>query len=194
LRRVAVIGVGCAKYGVRNDVNVSEIAFEAFKPAVEEAGISPKDIELVVVGSAGAGAWYEENLPAVVISEYCGLTGAGLARVEAACATGSAAFAMAYWAVASGQVDMALALGVEKMRQVDTPTMVVFIGRLGYYLWEFHHFGLTFPGYYAIHATAHMAKFGTTEEDLALVAVKNHKYASMNPIAHLRNRITVEEP
>jgi len=100
---------------------------------------------------------------------------------------------MAYWAVASGQADVALALGVEKMRQVDTPTMVEFIGRSGYYLWEFHHFGLTFPGYYAIHATAHMAKYGTTEEDLALVAVKNHKYASMNPVAHFRNRITVEE-
>ncbi len=193
MRKVAVIGVGCAKYGVRNDVNVAELAFEAFKPAVEEAGISPKDIEFVALGSAGAGAWYEENLPAVVVGEYCGLTGAGLARCEAACATGSAAFAMAYWAVASGQADIALALGVEKMRQVDTPTMVEFIGRSGYYLWEFHYFGLTFPGYYAIHATAHMARYGTTEEDLALVAVKNHKYASMNPVAHLRNRITVEE-
>ncbi|MEM0233013.1 MAG: thiolase domain-containing protein [Candidatus Nezhaarchaeales archaeon] len=193
MKKVAIIGAGCSKFGERNDVTVAELAFEAFKPAVEDAGITPKDIEFVAVGTAGAGAWYEENLPAVIVSEYCGLSGAGLMRCEAACASGSAAFASAYWAVASGQVDVALAIGVEKMRQIDTLTMVEFIGRAGCYLWEFHNFGLTFPGYYAMHATAHMAKYGTTEEDLALVAVKNHKYASMNPIAHLRNRVTVEE-
>ncbi|MCS7139904.1 MAG: thiolase domain-containing protein [Candidatus Nezhaarchaeota archaeon] len=193
MKRVAVIGVGCSKFGNRSDVTISELAFEAFKPAIEDAGITPKDVEFVALSSAGAGAWYEENLPAVVVSEYCGLTGAGLLRSEAACASGSAAFATAYWTVASGQADIALAIGVEKMRQIDTPTMVEFIGRSGYYLWEFHLFGLTFPGYYALHATAHMAKYGTTEEDLALVAVKNHKYASMNPIAHLRNKVTVEE-
>ncbi|MEM2666920.1 MAG: thiolase domain-containing protein [Candidatus Bathyarchaeia archaeon] len=193
MRKVAVIGVGSSKFGVRNDVNVAELAFEAFKPSVEDAGITPKDIEFVAVGSTGAGAWYEELLPAVVSAEYCGLTGAGLVRCEAACASGSAAFTTAYWAVASGQAEIALALGVEKMREIDTPTMMEWIGRAGYYLWEFHNFGVTFPAYYALYATAHMARFGTTEEDLALVAVKNHKYASMNPIAHLQNRITVDD-
>ena len=193
MRKVAIIGVGCSKFGVRNDVNVAELAFEAFKPSVEDAGITPKEIEFVAVGSTGAGAWYEELLPAVVSAEYCGLTGAGLVRCEAACASGSAAFSTAYWTVASGQVEIAAALGIEKMREIDTPTMMEWIGRAGYYLWEFHNFGLTFPAYYALYATAHMAKYGTTEEDLALVAVKNHKYASMNPIAHLQNRITVDD-
>jgi acetyl-CoA C-acetyltransferase len=193
MRKVAIIGVGSSKFGVRNDVNVAELAFEAFKPSIEDAGITPKDIEFVAVGSTGAGAWYEELLPAVVSAEYCGLTGAGLVRCEAACASGSAAFATAYWTVASGQAEIAAALGIEKMREIDTPTMMEWIGRAGYYLWEFHNFGVTFPAYYALYATAHMARFGTTEEDLALIAVKNHKYASMNPIAHLQNRITVDD-
>lgn len=193
MRKVAIIGVGCSKFGVRNDVNVAELAFEAFKPSVEDSGITQKDIEFVALGSTGAGAWYEELLPAVVSAEYCGLTGAGLVRCEAACAAGSAAFSTAYWAVASGQVEISAALSVEKMREIDTPTMMEWIGRAGYYLWEFHNFGLTFPAYYALYATAHMAKYGTTEEDLALVAVKNHKYGSMNPIAHLQNRITVDD-
>ncbi|MGB9676481.1 MAG: thiolase domain-containing protein [Candidatus Bathyarchaeales archaeon] len=193
MRKVAVIGVGNSKFGVRNDVNVAELAFEAVKPSLEDAGITAKDIELVALGSTGAGAWYEELLPAVVTAEYCGLTKAGLVRCEAACASGSAAFFTAYSAVASGQAEIAMALGVEKMREIDTPTAMEWIGRAGYYLWEFHNFGLTFPAYYALHATAHMAKFGTTEEDLALVAVKNHKYASMNPLAHLQNRITVDD-
>jgi acetyl-CoA C-acetyltransferase len=193
MRRVAVIGVGNSKFGNRNDVNVQELAFEAVKQSIEDAGISPKDIEFVAFGSAGAGAWYEEALPAVTISEYCSLTGAGLIRCEAACASGSAAFFAAYSAIASGHAEITAAIGVEKMRQIDTPTAMEFIGRSGYYLWEFHNFGLTFPAYYALHATAHMAKYGTTEEDLALVAVKNHKYASMNPVAHFQNKITVDD-
>jgi acetyl-CoA C-acetyltransferase len=193
LRKVAVIGVGNSKFGVRSDANVSELTFEAVKPSLEDAGLTAKDIQFVALGSVGAGAWYEELLPAVVVGEYCGLTGAGLMRCEAACASGSAAFFAAYSAVASGHADIALALGVEKMREIDTPTAMEWIGRAGYYFWEFHNFGLTFPAYYALYANAHMAKYGTTEEDLALVAVKNHKYAAMNPIAHLRNRITVDD-
>lgn len=193
MRKVAVIGVGNSKFGVRSEVNVAELAFEAVKPSLEDAGLTAKDIPFVALGSVGAGAWYEELLPAVVVGEYCGLTGAGLMRCEAACASGSAAFFSAYSAVASGHVDVALALGVEKMREIDTQTAMEWIGRGGYYLWEFHNFGVTFPAYYALYANAHMARFGTTEEDLALVAVKNHKYAAMNPNAHLRNRITVDD-
>jgi len=95
--------------------------------------------------------------------------------------------------VASGHDDIAMAIGVEKMREVDTSTILELIGRAGYYLWEFHNFGMTFPAYYALHATAHMAKYGTTEEDLARVSVKNHKYANMNPIAHFHREITVKD-
>jgi acetyl-CoA C-acetyltransferase len=193
MRKVAIIGVGNSKFGNRSDVNVAELAFEAVKPSLEDAGLTAKDVEFVALGSVGAGAWYEELLPAVVVGEYCGLTRAGLTRCEAACASGSAAFQTAYATVASGQAEIALALGVEKMREIDTPTAMEWIGRAGYYLWEFHNFGLTFPAYYALYASAHMAKYGTTEEDLALVAVKNHKYGSMNPLAHLQNRITVDD-
>jgi acetyl-CoA C-acetyltransferase len=193
VRKVAVVGVGNSKFGVRNDVTISELAFEAVKPSLQDAGLAAKDIEYVALGSVGAGAWYEELLPAVVVSEYCGMTGAGLVRCEAACASGSAAFFTAYSAIASGQADVAMALGAEKMREIDNATSMEWIGRAGYYLWEFHNFGITFPAYYALYATAHMARFGTTEEDLALVAVKNHKYAVMNPIAHLHNKVTVDD-
>jgi acetyl-CoA C-acetyltransferase len=193
MRKVAIIGVGNSKFGNRNDVNVTELAFEAVKPSLEDAGVAAEEIEFVALGSVGAGAWYEELLPAVVVSEYCGLTGAGIVRCEAACASGSAAFQTAYATVADGQAEIAMAVGVEKLREIDTLTAMEWIGRAGYYLWEFHNFGLTFPAYYALYANAHMAKYGTTEEDLALVAVKNHKYGSMNPIAHLQNRITVDD-
>ena len=191
LKRVAIIGVGQSKFGVRSDVNVCELAFEAVKPSLEDAGITQADIPFVSVGTIGV--WYEEPLPAVAIAEYCGLSGAGLVRCEAACASGSAAVNTAYTAIASGQVDLAMAIGVEKMTEVDTLTAVELIGRAGSYLWEFENFGMTFPAYYALHAVAHMHKYGTTEEDLALVSVKNHKYGAMNPLAHFQREITVED-
>jgi len=191
MRKVAIIGVGNTKFGARQDVNLAELTFEAVKPAFEDAGITGKDIEFVALGSVGA--WYEESLPVVVVSEYCGLTGAGMVRCEAACASGSSALATAYLDVASGHDDIAIAIGAEKMREVDTLTILELIGRAGYYFWEFHNFGMTFPAYYALHATAHMAKYGTTEDDLALVSVKNHKYANMNPVAHFHREITIKD-
>ena len=190
-RRVAIIGVGHSKFGERQDVNVKELAFESIKEALNDAGVTPKDIPYLSVGSIGV--WYEEPLPAVAIAEYSGMSGAGLYRVEAACATGSAAIHTAYSAIASGYVDLALVVGVEKMREVDTLTAMELMGRAGSYLWEFENFGLTFPGYYALYATAHMNRFGSTEEDLALVAVKAHGYGAMNPLAHLRREISVED-
>lgn len=183
--------MGHSKFGDRLDVNLSELAFEAVQPSLEEAELTAEEIPYVTLGSMGI--WSEELLPAVVIAEYCGLTGAGLIRCEAACASGSAAAFTAYSAVASGQMEAALVVGAEKMRQIDTPTVLEMIGRAGYYMWEFENFGMTFPAYYALHAVQHMTKHGTTEEDLAMVAVKNHKYASMNPFAHLRCEITMQQ-
>jgi acetyl-CoA C-acetyltransferase len=190
-KKVAVIGVGHSKFGVRSDATIQEIAFEAVKGAFEDSGIGQKDIELSVVGTAGTRTY--ELMPAVPINEYVGLQEKGPLRVEAACATGSAAVHTAYANVASGQVGVAMAIGVEKMCEVETATSMAVGGRAGNYLWEFHLFGTSFPAYYALHATAHMAKYGTTEEQMAKVAVKAHKYGAMNPNAHFQREITVEK-
>jgi len=183
--------VGHSRFGDRSDVNLSELSFEAIQPSLETSGLTAKEIPYMALGSMGV--WSEEPLPAVVIAEYCGLTGAGLVRCEAACASGSAAAYNGYSAVRSGQMDTALVVGAEKMKQIDTPTIMEMIGRAGYYMWEFENFGMTFPAYYAVHAVQHMERYGTTEEDLALVAVKNHMYGTMNPLAHLQHEITVEK-
>ena len=191
LKRVAIVGVGHSKFGNRRDVNLPELGFEAAKPAFEDANLTSNDIDFLSVGTAGG--WYEEFLPAVVVSEYLGLSGKGLVRCEAACASGSAAVATASNMITSGHADIAMAVGIEKMTEIDVLTAVELIGRAGYYTWEFHNFGMTFPGYYALSATQHMKKFGTTEQQLAEVAVKNHKYGSMNPNAHLQNVIKVDD-
>jgi acetyl-CoA C-acetyltransferase len=190
-RRVAIVGVGHSKYGYRYDVSLQELAWEAIREALEDAGLDQKSIEYVVYGNVGV--WSSEPLPAVAINEYAGLTPAGTMRVEAACATGSAAIKAAYDAVANGAADIAMAVGVEKMNESPTPVVVELIGRAGNYFWEFENFGLTFPGYYALYATAYMAATGATEEDLCRVAVKNHYYAARNPKAHFPREITLEQ-
>ena len=191
LNRVAVVGIGHSKFGRRTDVNVGELAFESIKQAVDDAGVDKSDIRNVVVGSAGG--WYEESLPAVVVNEYAGLSGAGTMRVEAACASGSAALKAAYNSILSGDGDIAMAVGVEKMTEVDTPTSIELIGRAGSYMWEFENFGMTFPAYYALYAVAHMNRFGTTEEDLSRISVKAHHYGAMNPLAQFQKEITLEK-
>jgi Acetyl-CoA acetyltransferase len=114
-------------------------------------------------------------------------------RVEAACATGSAAIRVAYQAIASGSARVALAVGVEKMYNSPTGAVVELIGRAGNYFWEFENFGLTFPGYYALYASAYMAKYEVKEEDLALVSVKNHYYGSFNPYAQFQKPVKLED-
>jgi acetyl-CoA acetyltransferase len=190
-RNVAIIGTGHTKFGVRNDVNLQELAWEAIKQALEEAGIEQKDIEYFTVGNVGM--WSSEELPAVVIGEYSDLTPKGTMRVEAACASGSAALRDAYLAIKSGEADIALAVGVEQMSQSPTPQVVELIGRAGDYFWEFENFGLTFPGYYALYASAYMSKYGMKEEDLGHIAVKAHYYGARNPYAQFQREISMEE-
>ena len=191
MTRVAIIGVGHSRFGRRTDVNVGELAFESIREAVEDAGVDKNDIKNVVVGTMGS--WYEESLPAVVVNEYAGLSGAGTMRVEAACASGSAALKAAYNSIMSGETEVALAVGVEKMTEVDSATSVELIGRAGSYMWEFENFGMTFPAYYALYAVSHMNRYGTTEEDLARVSVKAHRYGAMNPLAQFQKEITIEK-
>ena len=191
MRKVAIVGIGHSKFGRRTDVDIAELAFESIKGAMQDAKVEKKQIESITLGSAGG--WYEESLPAVVVNEYAGFHNVPTMRVEAACASGSAAVRNAYLTVASGESEIAMAVGLEKMTEVDTLTSVELMGRAGSYLWEFENYGMTFPAYYALYAVAHMNRFGTTQEDLARIAVKAHHYGAMNPLAQFQKEITVEK-
>ncbi|MEM1936981.1 MAG: thiolase domain-containing protein [Candidatus Caldarchaeum sp.] len=191
MREVAIVGVGQSRFGRITDMTLTELAWQAVKKALQDAGITQKDVQMVSFSNVGG--WSAEPLPAIAVNEYSGLSGVGTYRIEAACASGSAALATAHTMVSSGNADIALAVGVEKMNEVPTPLAVELIGRAGNYFWEFSQFGLTFPGYYALYATAYMNEYGASEEDLAAVAVKNHYYASFNEMASFRKKITVED-
>ncbi|TDA25079.1 MAG: thiolase domain-containing protein [Archaeoglobi archaeon] len=186
---VAVIGAGHSVFGTRRDVNIPELCWESMKPALEKANLEPRDIDFFVVGNLGI--WSSELAVPSIMAEYADLAPKGSMRVEAACATGSAAVRVGYTAVKSGLADIVLVLGIEKMQESPNPSVIELIGRFGSYFWEFENFGLTFPGYYALHASAYMMKYGATEEDLGKVAVKNHFYGAKNPFAQFRKEIDV---
>lgn len=188
---VAIVGTGHSKFGARTDVNLQELTWEAVRQALEEANLEQQDIDMFVVGNAGG--WSSEPLSAIVIGEYCNLAPKGTMRVEAACATGSAALRIAYQAIKSGESKIAMVIGAEQMHQSPHPLAIEMMGRAGNYFWEFENFGLTFPGYYALYATRYMAKYGMKEEDLGQIAVKNHHYGSFNPYATFQKPIKIED-
>jgi len=103
--RAAIIGVGMSKFGRDLDHQLPELAWIAIKEAVEDAGIDKKDIGFIAIGNVGG--WSSEFFPAPIICEYAGLIPKGSMRIEAACATGSAALRAAYMSVASGMAEIA---------------------------------------------------------------------------------------
>lgn len=192
MRKVAVIGAGISKFGEHWDKSIRELIADAGIKAIESAGVSGKDIQAVYGGSMSAGRFSNQEHVAALIADQMGLNPLPAVRVEAACASGGVAFRQAYISVASGLYDLVVVGGVEKMTDVSTEAATSILGAASDYEWEVFH-GATFPGIYAMMARRHMHEFGTTEEQMAQVAVKNHLNASMNPIAQYQNKITVED-
>jgi len=191
MKKVAVVGIGHGKFGVRSDASLRELIFEAVKACVDDAGVSLKEVDSMVTGVAGDEFSFGIQ-PSAQVHDYIGFYPKPNFRVEAACATGSAALRTGWMNIVSGLADVVLVAGVEKMTEVPTSTATEIMGRAGDAIWEYP-FGTTFPGYYAMIANAHMAEYGTTEEQLARVAVKNHYYGSLNPYAQMQKEITLEK-
>ncbi|MGZ3493562.1 MAG: thiolase domain-containing protein [Thermodesulfobacteriota bacterium] len=191
MKKVAVVGIGHGKFGVRSDASLRELAFEAVKACVEDAGIPLKEVDSMVTGIAGD-EFALGLQPSAQVHDYIGFHPKPNFRVEGACATGSIALRTGIMNVASGLADVVLVVGVEKMTEVPTIIATEIMGKAGDSIWEYP-FGTTFPGYYAMIANAHMAEFGTTEEQLAMVAVKNHYYGSLNPYAHMQKAIDLQK-
>jgi acetyl-CoA C-acetyltransferase len=188
---VAVVGVGQSRFGIRSDASLRELAFEAVKACLEDAAVQLAEVESMVVSVASDELSFALQ-PSAQVTDYIGFHPKPSFRVEAACASGSMAVRAGWMNVASGLADLVLVVGAEKMTEVPTPIATEVLGRAGDFLWEYP-FGMTFPGYYALIAQAHMAKYGTTEAQLAAVAVKNHHYGALNPYAHMRKEITLEK-
>ncbi|HKZ59910.1 MAG TPA: thiolase domain-containing protein [Candidatus Thermoplasmatota archaeon] len=191
-RRVAVVAAGSTAYG-DSPVGLREMVREAVDECAKSAdqGVDLRRVGEGFVGSLGFGGGQLGNL-AAVLNETAGLRLVSARRVENACASGGFAFRDAVAAVSSASCELALAVGVERMNDQTGLRKRYWLGVSGETEWE-RMAGLTFPGVYATMASRHMHEFGTTSEDLASVAVKNHGYGALNPKAQFRRAVTLED-
>lgn len=187
--RTGVVGIGHGKFG-RREVTVQELAFEPFREALEDSGLHQKDLDALIVGSSPE--YHRQRSLSGVVAEYLGMNPKPTFLVEAACASSSAALATADAYIRAGIYDTVGVLGVQKMLELSTPEILALMGRVGDVQWE-SGFGTTFPGYYAMFAHRHMYEYGTTREQMAAVAVKNHHYGAKNPNAMFQKEITAEK-
>jgi acetyl-CoA C-acetyltransferase len=190
MKRIGIIGIGHGVFGRRSDATVQELAFEAFKLALDDAGIERKNLDASVIGSVPE-YHKQRSLPGVV-QEYLGLVPKPTWLTEVACASGSAAIRTAWMAIQSGFHNIVVVIGCQKMTELSTPEILGLMGRVGEVQWE-SIFGTTFPAYYAMFARKHMHEFGTTREQLVEVAIKNHFYGAKNPKALFQKEITMEK-
>ena len=192
MRDVAIIGIGGTKFGKYPNVSITDLGVEACLKALKDANVKPKDIQLAYAGNFAQWQWGQGLLIGQVVLRELGIIEIPITRVENGCATGSCAFREAWYKIATGACDIALAFGVEQMTVADSSKMLdVFTGRQ--YPERAGDMGFTAPGIFALMARRHMQEFGTTREQFGMVAVKNRKFGAFNSEAQLTDTLTLDE-
>lgn len=189
MKEVAIIGIGMTKWGELWEKSLRDIAVEAALKCLEDAGMDK--VDAITVGAMSSGLFNAQEHIGPMVADFLGQKFVPATRVESACASGGLAVKTAYMEVASGLAESALAVGVEKMTDVDGGEATYALASAADQDNEAFH-GVTFPGLYAMMAMAHMKKYGTTREQLAQVSVKNHHNGSMNPNAQFPFKVTLE--
>ena len=190
-KKVAIIGVGMSKFGELWNKSLAEISLEAGMYAIFDAQVRGKDIDGLIIGNMSAGRFTGQEHLGAQAADWGGLGDLPAYSVEAACASGGAAVRQAYMAILSGEHDIMLVLGTEKMSDVNQSMAMETISVASDWEWE-GMFGATFPALYAFMARRHMKEYGTTEEQMSLVTVKNHKNAAHNPWAQFQRPVPLE--
>jgi acetyl-CoA acetyltransferase len=218
MRDVAVVGAGMTNFGKFLDRSMKDIAGEAVKGALTSAGIDKSKLQVAVVGNATAGLITgQEMIRGQVALRDMGIGGIPIINTENACASSSTAFHVAWMYVASGMYDIALAVGMEKLYHEDKRKSFQAIGAAVDVEWVAQMAAAAkeqqeknradnpdvaegagekrsmFMDFYAAFARSHMAKYGTTKEQFARVAVKNHFHGSLNPHAQYREVYSLED-
>lgn len=218
MRDVAIVGAGMTNFGKFLDRSMKDIAAEAVNGALDSAGITRDKLQVAVVGNATAGLITgQEMIRGQVALRDMGIGGIPIINTENACASSSTAFHVAWMYVASGMYDIALAVGMEKLYHEDKTRSFKAIGSAVDVEWVANMAAQAkanaekqradnpdvaegagekrsmFMDFYAAFARSHMAKYGTTKEQFARVAVKNHFHGSLNPHAQYREVYSLED-
>lgn len=187
---IYVSGVSTTKFGELWNASPRGLARQAVFGALKDADLEANDVQGLFVGNMLSGMLGGQEHLGAFFAEELGFTVPAF-KIEGACASGGLAIHNAVNSLLSGQYDTVVVLGIEKMtdhKPEDVATALMGAGSE-----EERMAGATFPGLYAMMARAHMHVYGTTEKDLAAVAVKNHYHATLNPNAQFHSEITVEQ-
>jgi acetyl-CoA C-acetyltransferase len=191
-RPVAVVGVGKTAFGAWAGRGLLSLAMEAGEKCLANGPVDPRRIESFYLGNFAGPAFVGQNHLAPYVSGALGIHGVPSTRIEAACASSGSAFFHAWTEVAAGVYDLVMVVGVEKMTSQPTARVSQILAEAGESAGEMRA-GSTFASLFAMIARRHMHQFGTRREHLAAVAVKNHANGALNPDAHMRKVITMEQ-
>jgi len=189
MSKVAIIGVGQSTFVRSYPGSIRELVFEGFKEAMQDAQLSTSDIDASVICSAPE--YDKQRSPAGVFAEYLGLNPQPTFYVETLCSSSSTGLKLAYSLVKSGLHDTVAVIGFQKMSEISSSESQERMGRGADIQWE-SPFGTMMPAYYAMYAKAHMEKYGTTLDDLALIRVKAATYGQLNEKAVYRKPVEFE--
>ena len=190
MEQVCVLGAGSTKYGKLAD-SIADITTQASAMAIEDAGIDPKEVKAAYISNVFGVADKQVHLGPVLMSNL-GISDKPSLSIESACGSGSVSFREAYANVAAGFYDCLVVTGVEKVTHTGTEWTTTYFAYCSDFFYEGQS-GASFPGLFASMARAYLAEFDATEEDLARVAVKNHNNGLLNPKAHLRKKIGIDD-
>ena len=208
MRQVALVGAGMTRFGKHEERSMKDLAREAIEGALQSTTITTNDIEAAAVGNAVAGLITgQECIRGQVVLRELGIGGIPVINTENACASSSTAFHLAWLYIASGMYDVVLAVGMEKLFHPDKKRTFQAIGsgidveQANAFAQEMSgeqssgagHSRSVFMDYYANLARHHMQRYGTTQEQFARIAAKNHTNGSLNPHAQYQTRRSVEE-
>lgn len=189
---VAVVGAGQTKYG-NHPLGLKGMWAEAAEAAYSsiDGDFEPSQVDEAFIGSVAFGGAQLGNT-AALLTEHSGLDNIPVRRVENACASSGFAFRDAWMAIKSGQADIVVAGGIEKMNDLSPERKRFWLGVSGDTEWE-RLAGLTFPGTYALMARRHFHEYGSNHDDLVHISVKNHMHGLDNEFAHLRKDVSFEK-
>ena len=187
---VAIIGVGQSVFSRKCGVSTRELCFEAYKEAMDGLDITNNDIDASIICSAPE--YDKQRSPAGLISEYLELTPKPSFYIESVCSSSTTGLRVAWSLIKAGLHRVIAVVGFQKMSELTSREAAERMGRGGDIIWE-SPFGITMPAGYAMYARAHMSKYGTTEEQIAKVRVKNSYYGASNPKANYRKELSLDE-
>ncbi|MGC8658425.1 MAG: thiolase C-terminal domain-containing protein [Desulfomonilaceae bacterium] len=188
--KVGIVAAGQSAFVRSYPGSIRELAFEAFRDALQGSVIKTEQIDASVVCSAPE--YDRQRTPAGLIAEYLGLNPQPTFYVESVCSSSSSGLRTAYALIASGLHDVVMVVGFQKMSEISSAESQERMGRGADIQWE-APFGTMMPAYYAMHARGHFEKYGTTEEDLGLIRLKSSTYGVINDKAVFRKSLTLDK-